>query len=281
MNERIELGKINTLKIDRITPPGAFLVSGDGEAVLLPNRYMTKSMKVGDELAVFVTTDSEDRTVALGERPAAMVDEFGFFEVVAAESFGAFVDWGLPKDLFVPRRNQKTPFKVGDKRIIRVIYDGETDRLIGDERIVRYLSKDTAALRPKEEVELLVLARTPMGYKVIVNSAYEGMIYQNEIFEPVQVGDLRKGYVKLIREDGKLDISLRAMGEKRKDEASEKVLSVLTKNGGKMPFTYKSDAEDIKKVFGLSKKSYKAALTLLIDSGKITLTDKGIEAKRG
>lgn len=280
MNEKIELGKINTLKIDRITPPGAFLVCGDGEAVLLPNRYMTKSMKVGDELAVFVTTDSEDRTVALCERPAAMVDEFGFFEVVAVENFGAFVDWGLPKDLFVPRRNQKTPFKVGDKRIVRVIYDGETDRLVGDERIMRYLSKDTAVLKPKEEVEVLVLARTPMGYKVIVNNSYEGMVYQNEIFEQIQIGDLRKGYVKLVREDGKLDISLRAMGEKRKDEASEKVLSILTKNGGKMPFTYKSDAEDIKKVFGLSKKSYKAALTLLIDSGKITLSDKEIAMVR-
>lgn len=280
MDDKITLGKINTLKIDRITPPGAFLVSGDGEAVLLPNRYMTKSMKVGDELAVFVTTDSEDRTVALSERPAAMVDEFGFFEVVSVENFGAFVDWGLPKDLFVPRRNQKTPFRVGDKRIIRVIYDGETDRLVGDERIMRYLSKETAALKPKEEVEVLVLAHTPMGYKVIVNSSYEGMVYHNEIFEPIHVGDTKKGFVKLVREDGKLDISLRAMGEKRKDEASEKVLSVLTRKGGKMPFTYKSEAEDIKNAFGLSKKSYKAALTLLIEGGKIKLTDSGIEVKR-
>lgn len=277
MNDKIELGKINTLKIDRITPPGVFLVSGDGEAVLLPNRYTTKSMKVGDELAVFVTTDSEDRTVALGERPAALVDEFGFFEVVSVESFGAFVDWGLPKDLFVPRRNQKTPFRVGDKRIIRVIYDGETDRLVGDERIMRYLSKETASLKSKEEVEVLVLAHTPMGYKVIVNNSFEGMVYHNEIFEDVEVGDIRKGYVKLIREDGKLDISLRAMGEKRKDEASEKVLSVLTRNGGKMPFTYKSDADDIKTTFGLSKKSYKAALTLLIDGGRIALSDNNIE----
>ncbi len=273
MNKKIELGKINTLKIDRITPHGAFLVAGDGEAALLPKRYMTKSMKVGDEIAVFVTTDSEDRLVALSERPMAMVDEFGFFEVVSVESFGAFVDWGLPKDLFVPKRNQKTPFKVGDKRIIRVVYDSETDRLVGDERIMRYLSKDTAALKPKEEVEALVLARTPMGYKVIVNNSYEGMAYQNEIFEQIQIGDLRKGYVKLVRDDGKLDISLRAMGEKRKDEASKKILSVLAKNGGKMPFTYKSDAEEIKKVFGLSKKSYKAALTLLIESKAITLGD--------
>lgn len=280
MDDRIALGIINTLKIDRITPPGAFLVAGDGEAVLLPNRYMTKSMQVGDELAVFVTTDSEDRLVALSERPIAMVDEFGFFEVVNVESFGAFVDWGLPKDLFVPKRNQKTPFRVGQWRILRVIYDAQTDRLTGDERIMRYLSKETAALKEKEEVELLVLAHTPMGYKVIVNNTYEGMIFHNEIFEDIEVGDTKTGFIRLIREDGKLDITLRPIGEKRKDEAAEKVLSVLAKNGGKIDFTYKSDAEDIKKVFGLSKKSYKAALTTLIDSKVITLGDTYISANK-
>ncbi len=279
MDERIQLGVINTLKIDRITPPGIFLVAGDGEAILLPNRYTTPSMQVGDELAVFVTTDSEDRLVALSERPVAMVDEFGFFEVVAVESFGAFVDWGLPKDLFVPKRNQKTPFKVGQWRILRVIYDAQTDRLTGDERIIRYLSKDVSALKVKDEAELLVLARTPMGYKVIVNNSYEGMIFHNEIFEDIEVGDAKKGFIKLIREDGKLDITLRPIGAKRKDEASERVLEVLTKNGGKIDFTYKSDAEDIKKVFGLSKKTYKAALTTLIDGAQIILTNDAIALK--
>jgi len=280
MDDRIALGVINTLKIDRITPPGIFLVAGDGEAILLPNRYTTPSMQVGDELAVFVTTDSEDRLVALLERPIAMVDEFGFFEVVSVESFGAFVDWGLPKDLFVPKRNQKTPFKVGQWRILRVIYDAQTDRLTGDERIMRYLSKETAALKEKDEVELLILARTPMGYKVIVNNAYEGMIFHNEIFENIEVGDTKTGFIKLIRDDGKLDITLRPIGEKRKDEAAQKVLSVLAQNGNKMDFTYKSDAEDIKKVFGLSKKSYKAALTTLIDSKAITLGDTYIAVSK-
>jgi len=279
MDERIELGKINTLKVDRITPPGAFLVSGDNEAILLPNRYMTKSMKVGDEVAVFVTTDSEDRVVALGERPVALVDEFGFFEVVSLEPFGAFVDWGLPKDLFVPKNNQKTPFRVGHRRIIRVVYDGQTDRLVGDERIMRYLSKETSVLKPKEEVELLVLARTPLGYKVIVNNSFEGMIYHNEIFEDIEVGDTKNGFVKMIREDGKLDISLRPIGEKRVDEASKKVMEVLQKNGGKMNFTYKSEAEDIKETFGLSKKSYKAALTTLIEGGRIQLGESEILIK--
>jgi len=157
-----------------------------------------------------------------------------------------------------------------------VIYDAQTDRLTGDERIIRYLSRDVGALKVKDEVELLVLARTPMGYKVIVNNSYEGMIFHNEIFEDIEVGDAKTGFIKLIREDGKLDITLRPIGAKRKDEASERVLEVLGKNGGKIGFTYKSDAEDIKKVFGLSKKTYKAALTTLIESKTITLGEKDI-----
>ena len=202
--------------------------------------------------------------------------EFGFFEVVDVASYGAFVNWGLPKDLFVPKNNQKRPFRKGDKRIIRVIYDAQTDRLVGDERILRYLSKDTQALTETQEVEALVLALTPLGWKVIVDSAFEGMVFENDIFEQLHVGDTKKGFIKKIREDGKLDITLRPMGQKRNDDASEKVLEVLEKNGGKMKFTYKSEAEEIKAVFGLSKKNYKAALTLLIAAGTIALDDTTI-----
>lgn len=278
MNEKIELGKINMLRVERMTAHGAFLSSKDKEEVLLPNRYTTKSMKEGDVLAVFVMSDSEDRLVALGERPTALVDEFGFFEVVGVESFGAFVDWGVPKDLFVPKNNQKSPFRVGDKRIIRVVYDGSTDRLIGDERVGRYLTGDVRSLREKEEAEVLVLAKTPLGYKLIVNNAFEGMAYHNEIFEKIEIGEVKKGFIKKIREDGKLDISLTKIGEQRKDDAAKKVLQTLQKNGGKAPFTYKSDAEDIKRMFGLSKKTYKAALTTLIEAKEIELLEDGIRA---
>jgi len=279
MDERIRLGKINRLKVDRITPPGIFLTSGEGEAILLPNRYVSKSMKVGDELDVFVATDSEDRPVALLERPLATLDEFGFFEVVDVTPYGAFVEWGLPKDLFVPKQNQKKPFRVGDKRIVRVVYDERTNRLIGDERIMRYLSSDTSGLKEREGAELLVLAKTPLGYKVIVNNGFEGMVFASDIFEEINVGDTKRGFIKKIRSDGKLDVSLRPIGEERKDEAAEKVISALKRNGGKMDFTYKSDAEEIKKAFGLSKKSYKAALTKLIESGRIELFERYIKIK--
>jgi uncharacterized protein len=248
-------------------------VAGDGEEILLPNRYLTNDMKVGMEVSVFLTTDSEDRLVALTDKPSTMVDEFGVFTVVDATGFGAFVDWGLPKDLFVPKKNQKKPFVKAEKKILRVVYDPTTDRLIGDEHIGRYLSKDVPVYEKGQEVDLLVFAKTDLGFKVIVDNLYEGLVFHKEIFETVYVGQKRKGFAKLVREDDKLDISINPIGEQRKSNAAEKVLAILTKNGGKMEFTYKSDAEDIKKKFQLSKKNFKAALTQLISEKKITLEE--------
>lgn len=279
INEKIELGRLNRLIIDRITDPGMYLMAQNGEAILLPNRYITDGMKIGNTIDVFVATDSEDRLVALTDKPFAMLDEFGYFEVVDTTSFGAFVDWGLPKDLFVPKRNQKVPFKTGDKRILRVIYDDVTDRLTGDEHTGKYLLKQCTELEAKEKVKLLILTRTPLGFKVIVNNKYEGMIYHSEIFSRVWVGQRVDGYVKNLRDDGKLDISLQPIGEARKDAASQKVLAILKKNGGQMKFNYKSDAEEITKVFGLSKKNFKFALTKLLGEAKIELTETGMVLK--
>jgi hypothetical protein len=238
-------------------------------------------MEVGSILSVFVTTDSEDRLVALTDRPVAMVDEFGIFTVVDSTDFGAFVDWGLPKDLFVPKRNQKKPFRKGERRILRVIYDDKTDRLTGDEHISKYLSKEPPSFGKGEDVNVLLFAKTDLGFKVIVNNSFEGLIFHKEIFEPLFVGQRRTGYVKLVREDGKIDISINPIGEVRKSNAADKVLATLTKNGGEMLFTYKSEAEDIKKKFELSKKNFKAALTQLIDEKKITLKEDRIVLNKG
>ena len=272
---------MNELVIDRIAPPGAYLLAGDGEDVLLPNRYLTNDMKVGAILSVFITTDSEDRVVAVTERPVAMVDEFGIFTVIDSTDFGAFVDWGLPKDLFVPKRNQKKPFRKGERKILRIVYDEKTDRLVGDEHISKYLSKETPQFGKGEDVNVLLYAKTDLGFKVIVNNKYEGLIFHKEIFEPLFVGQRRTAYVKLVREDGKIDISINPIGEMRKIGAAEKVLAILTKNGGEMLFTYKSEAEDIKKKFELSKKNFKAALTQLIDEEKITLKEDRIVLNKG
>lgn len=273
MDKEILIGSINNLKIMRFKEPGAFLSAENGEEILLPNRYVEKRMREGDEIDVFVYTDSEDRPVAATERPAAMAGEFGFFEVVSVADFGAFVDWGLPKDLLVPKRLQKSPFRVGDKRILRVIVDVETNRVVGDESVTKYLKKVDRELKKFDRVGILVLAKTPMGYKCIVNDSYEGMIYQNEIFEKVYVGDLKTAYVKNVRPDGKLDLSLSAIGEQKKGEAEEKLLALLKRKGGKIPLNYKSDAEEITELTKMSKKSFKSALTALLEKNLITISE--------
>lgn len=276
INQHIELGRINTLRIDRFVVPGLFLMAEDEEDLLLPNQYVTDEMELDQELEVFVYTDSEDRLVATTAKPKAMLDEFGFFEVIDVAKFGAFVDWGLPKDLLVPKNRQKTPFKVGEKRFLRVVKDDRSERLIGIEKISQYLSDKPKGYHLNKEVELLVIAKTPLGFKVIVDHDFEGVIFANEIFEPVEVGDTKKGFVKQVRNDGHFDISLQPIGAQNKDAASEKVLSKLEESQGILPYNYKSDAELIKQTFGLSKKNFKRALTLLQDSGKIKVKETGI-----
>ncbi len=279
INEHLVLGSTNTLRVDRMTDPGIFLMADDGKDVLLPNQYVTKEMKVDDEIKVFVYNDSEDRIVATTEKPIAMINEYGFFKVVDVTNFGAFVDWGLQKDLFVPKTHQKSDFKVGEKRILYVNYDEKTHRLIGSERLTQHLRFHKKTLKPNNEVSILVMAKTPMGYKCIVNNMYEGMIYHNEIFEDITIGETRSAYVKVGRPDGKLDLSLRRIGDKSSDAGEAKILKMLEENKGKLPYNYKSDPEDIKNIFGLSKKAYKRTLTALVDAEKIEVKENGIYLK--
>ncbi len=280
INEYIKLGEINSLQIDRVTEPGLYLKSQDEEeVVLLPNAYITDNMSIDDVIDVFIYTDSEDRIVATTLKPKAMINEFALLEVVDTAPFGAFVDIGLPKDLLVPRNKQKNPFSVGEKRFVRVVEDEETGRLIGIEKFASYISRDLSDFEINDEVNILVFAKTPLGFKVIVNNDYEGMIFHNEIFETLKTGDSKKAYVKNIREDGKFDIILQKVGSKSDNDTLEKVLTYLQKNGGKASFTYKSDASEIKKVFGMSKKNFKATLTKLIEKNKIELLEESIILK--
>lgn len=280
INEHIILGEYNFLRIDRVTEPGLYLTSQDvEEAVLLPNAYITDDMSIDDIIKVFIYTDSEDRIVATTLTPKAKINEFALLEVVDTAPFGAFVDIGLPKDLLVPRNKQKNPFNVGEKRFVRVIEDEETGRLIGVEKFASFISRDLSGFEINDEVDILVFAKTPMGFKVIVNNDYEGMVFHNEIFETLRTGDSRKAFVKNIREEGKFDIILQKVGSKSDDDTLDKIISVLKKNSGFAAYTYKSDANVIKKVFGLSKKNFKASLTKLIEKNKIELIDDGIRLK--
>lgn len=274
MNEKIEVGCINTLKVNRVSEPGIYLISGDETEVLLPNTYITKSMDIGTLLEVFIYTDSEDRLVATTVKPYIYLDEFASLEVVDTMKFGAFVDIGLPKHILVPKNKQKGTFIVGSYKVLQLQLDEKTNRLIASEKYT--LSKNIENFQRNDEVEILLYSKTPLGYKVIVNNKYEGMIYHTEIFENIRIGDKKRAYIKNVRDDNKLDISLQKIGEKI---SGDKVLDTLNQNGGKLDFTYKSEAEDIKDVFGMSKKAFKASLTKLIEENKIVLEESCIRVK--
>ncbi len=279
MNTSIKIGDYNTLKISRESDYGFFLISEDESEVLLPNAFVSEDMRVGDSIKVFVYTDSEDRLVATKEIPKLKVGEFEFLEVVDVTSFGAFVDIGLSKHILVPKKMQKGVLKVGKKYLFALTLDMQTDRLVCDMRIHRYLDKDVTGAKHLKVVDLLVIAKTPMGYKVIANNRYEGMIYNNEIFSKVEAGDRLKGYLKKVRDDGKIDYSINPIGKNKADENSQKVVDTLKLHNGFLPFTYKSDAQAIVEKFGMSKKAFKASLTKLLETNQIILDEKGVELK--
>ena len=271
LNEFIELGVVNTLRVDRSTDHGLYLESKDEESVLLPNAYVQDDMNIDNLIDVFIYTDSMDRLVATTMRPYAMKNEFVFSEVVDVLKYGAFVDWGLVKDLFVPRYLQKTPFELGDMRILRIVEDEETGRLIGIEKIKHFLEEVPKGFKRNTEVNLLIFAKTPLGFKAIVDNKYEGMLFSNEIFQDIEVGDILKGYIKQTTHEQKLDITLQPLGDiKSVDNNAKKILEILKKDSS-LEVNYKSEPEEIRDIFGMSRKAFKQAITSLINSKKISL----------
>lgn len=274
INEHIYVGELNTLAVNRVSEPGIYLISDDQTEVLLPNAYVTKSMDIGTFLDVFIYTDSEDRLVATTLKPYVYLYEFASLEIVDSMKFGAFVDIGLPKHILVPKNKQKGSYSIGNRKVLQLQLDEKTNRLIASEKYD--LLKEIKDLEKNAEVEIILYSKTPLGYKVIVNNSYDGMIYHTEIFENLKIGDTKRAYVKNIRDDNKIDICLQKIGEK---PSGDKVFDVLVQNGGKLDFTYKSEAEDIIKVFGMSKKAFKASLTKLIAENKIILEESCIRVK--
>ena len=278
-NLNIKIGEINTLEVMRDTDYGYFLEAKDEAEVLLPNVYvMEDEMPMGSLIDVFVYTDSEDRPVATTKMPYAKLGEYGYFTVVDYKAYGAFVNWGLPKDLFVPLSQQKEHFTIGKKYLLRVCLDEQTDRLYATQKIGKYLNRDMKGLHQNKVLDAIVLAKTPLGFKVVADNQYEGMLFTNEIFETLRIGDKKKVYIKNVRKDFKLDLSLQPIGKKAKIGESEGIVIQLLKEAdGTLPFTYKSDANKIKKTFEMSKKNFKRTLTELIESKKIELLEDSIK----
>ncbi len=281
-NQHLQIGLVNRLKVVRESDHGLYLAANDETDVLLPKSYVVQSqMPIGALVDVFIYTDSEDRPVATTQRPYAMLGEYGYFTVVDYKSYGAFVEWGLPKDLFVPLSQQKEYFNIGKKFILRICLDEQTGRLYGTHKIGQYFNRVMTGLHPGKEMEVIVIAQTPLGFKVVADNQYEGMLFANEIFESIEIGDRKTAFIKNVRRDGKLDLTLQPLGKKAKvDEGEQKVLKLLEESGGSMPFTYKSDAEAIKEVFGMSKKNFKRTLTALLEDHKIKLTDNGMTLEK-
>lgn len=279
LNTHLHLGEINCLRVDRETPHGLFLAAEDTKDVLLPQAYVEKSMQVDTLVEVFLYTDSEDRLVATTLKPKAMLDAYGIFEVVDVAPFGAFVDWGLPKDLLVPKKLQKSPFKIGEKRFLKVIYDEKTHRLVGSEKLGDFFEKYPKGLAPNKEVDILILAETPLGFKTLVNQRYEGLLYRDEIFEKLSVGEERKAFVKTVRKDSKIDLILHKAGTKGGSDAKAKILEKLETNKGVLPFNSKTDPELIKENFAMSKKEFKRTLSALVEEGLIEVKETGIYTK--
>jgi predicted RNA-binding protein (virulence factor B family) len=262
----IKLGEYNRLTVARVVEIGIYLDGGEywGD-ILLPNASTAEGVKEnaneGDELEVFIYFDSEDRVIATMERPLAMVGDFAALKVVGTSRVGAFLDWGLRKDLLVPFREQREEMVVGRAYLVRVYVDKTTDRIVASTRWGRFLDRGPAAYQPDDEVELIIAQRTDMGYRVIVDNAHEAMIYDNEVFQPLRVGEKVTGYVKRTREDGKIDCVLqRNDGHHEIDRVARRVVERLRENGGRLAVSDKSAPAEIHALFGCSKKNYKKAV---------------------
>lgn len=274
----IQLGVVNRLRVNRSMPQGLYLIALTGdEEVLLPNRYVTTEMGIEQEVDVFVYTDSEDRVVATTQTPKIKLNEFAYLKVVGVSAFGAFLDWGLEKDLFVPFRNQISKMEEGKSYIVYLYEDLDSDRLVGTTKYGEYLESTVEDLAVGDEVDLMVEAQSDLGVKMIVNGKYKGLVYTSELFKRLQQGMQTTGYVKKVREDGKLDISLEPLGHLSIEPNAEKLLSILKMNKGRLNITDKSDPELIKSFLQMSKKNFKKALGTLYKQRLVNLHDDYIE----
>ena len=271
-----EIGVFNNLRVIKEVDFGVYLDGGEHEEILLPRRYVPEDCKVDDNIKVFIYLDSEDRFIATTETPYAMVGDFALLKVIAVESVGAFLDWGLLKDLLVPYSEQSTTMEIGKSYIVRIYVDKQSNRIIATMRLDRYLDNDPGNFHAGQEVELLICNQTDIGYKAIINGTHWGVLYSNEVFQPLKSGQKTKGYIKKVREDNKIDLSLHKPGYERVDDITDTILNILKEKGGFISVTDKSSPETIYKLFGVSKKTYKKAIGAIYRKRLITIENDGI-----
>ena len=272
-----EIGRYNTLRVIKKVDFGLYLDGGEGEEILLPKRFVPPGVQEGDELEVFLYHDSENRVIATTQRPKALAGEIAMMEAVATTKQGAFLDWGLMKDLFVPLSQQEERMQEGHSYLVRVYIDEQTGRVAATQRIARFLSNDDLTVTEREPVDLVVYQKTDIGYKVIINNLHTGVLHYNEVFRELKIGDKEKGFIKTIREENKIDVALGERGYKRVEGEAEKILRLLQENDGYLPYHDKSDPDDIYEFFGMSKKTFKMTVGALYKQQKVELTKTGIK----
>lgn len=272
----IEIGKYNTLEVLRETRIGLYLGGRGDEEILLPGMQVPEGVSVGDQLEVFIYRDSEDRLIATTQKPKVTLHEFAYLTVRAVDRNGAFLDWGLEKDLLVPFREQRRKMRAGEAYLVYLYLDDLTQRLVASAKLKRFLDNQTLTVRHGEEVEVLIWEPTDLGMKVIVNRRHLGLIYHDELFARVQPGEIRKGYIKKIREDNKIDVTLQRPGYQKIEPNAEKILARLRANEGFLPLTDKSAPEEIKQRLEMSKKTFKKAVGLLYKERLVRLEPDGI-----
>ena len=272
----IEIGKYNTLTIDRDTQVGLFLTDGKDD-VLLPNKYVPKVFEIGEEIAVFVYLDHEERPVATTLKPYVVLNEFALLRVSYVNQVGAFLDWGMEKDILVPFKEQARPMEQGKRYLVYLYMDDKTNRLVASSKTNQFLNNDNLTVEVGEEVDLIVSHITDLGINVIINEQHKGLIYKDEVYdESIRTGNRLRGYIKTIRPDGKIDVSLQKQGFEAVEPNAEKILDELRANRGFLRLNDNSHPEDIKTVLKMSKKTFKKAVGTLYKQKLIEIKEDGI-----
>ncbi len=272
----LQIGVYHTLKIDRETKVGLFLVNATDD-VLLPNKYVPNDFTIGDDLTVFVYLDHEERPVATTLKPFISLNSFAVLKVSYINKFGAFLDWGMEKDLFVPFKEQARPMEKDKRYIVTMYLDKQTGRLAASSKINQFLDKEPLDIEVGQEVDLMVSHITEIGINAIINGKFRGLAYQNEVFETVSPGYKTKGYIKTIRPDGKIDVSFQKQGFEAIDDSSQQVLEALKQNDGVLRLNDNSHPEEIKSVLKMSKKTFKKAIGSLYKQKLIDINNEGIQ----
>lgn len=272
----IELGRFNELEVVKQVDFGMYLDGGEEGEILLPARYVPEGCKVGDRLNVFLYLDMDERLVATTLTPLVQVGQFAYLEVAWVNQFGAFLNWGLMKDLFVPFGEQKMKMQVGRKYMIHAHLDEESYRIVASAKVERYLSKEMPEYQPGEEVEILIWQKTDLGYKAIIEHQHSGLLYENEVFTTLEAGRKMRAFVKQVRDDGKIDLMLQKPGLGKVDDFAKTLLEYIRENGGRISLNDKSPADEIYETFGVSKKTFKKGVGDLYKKRLISLQEDGI-----